>query len=72
MSVIFLRFSDRPILIQNWVYIFHCVRSDPYPDVLYSEEYQTKMLQVVCCEKFGFFSKPLTHCSYLFWNDQSK
>ena len=51
-----LRFSDWPISIHNWVYIFHRVLSDPYPGVLFSEECQTKKL-LVCCKMFAF-SKP--------------
>ena len=33
--VMYLRFSDWPISIHNWVYIFHRVLSDPYSAVLH-------------------------------------
>ena len=49
-----LRFSNWPISIHNWVYIFHRVLSDPFSDVLCSEECQTKKL-LVCCKMFAFF-----------------
>ena len=42
----FSRFSDWPISIQNWVYIFFNVLSVPYSEVLCSEEFQTKKLLV--------------------------
>ena len=54
MPVICLRFSDWPISIHKWVYIFHRV-FPPYSDVLYSEECQTKKVSVVCCEMFALF-----------------
>ena len=53
MPVLCLRFSDWPISIHNWVYIFHRVLSDPYFDVLYSEECQTKKLSVTFFEIFA-------------------
>ena len=50
MPVTCLHFSDWPISIHNWVYIFHRVLSDPDSDVLCSEECQAKKLLV--CFKF--------------------
>ena len=44
IPVMCLRFSDWPISIQNWVYIFHRVLSNPYSDVLCSEECQAQKL----------------------------
>ena len=53
MPIMCLRFSDWHISIRIWVYIFNCILSDPYPDVLYSEECQANKLQV-CFKKFAF------------------
>ena len=49
-----LRFSDWPISIHNWVYIFPSCFFGTYSDVLCSEECQTKKL-LVCCKMFAFF-----------------
>ena len=49
-----LRFSDWPISIHNWVYIFPSCFFGTYSDVLCSEECQTKRL-LVCCKMFAFF-----------------
>ena len=62
IPVLCLRFSDWPISIHNWVYIFHHVFSDPYSDVLCSEECQTKKL-LVCCTMFAFFKAIFKFCT---------
>ena len=48
-------------IIYNWVYIFHRVLSDPYSDVLCSEECQTRKL-LVCCKMFAFFKAIFNIC----------
>ena len=62
IPVLCLRFSDWPISIHNWVYIFHRVLSNPDSDVLCSEEYQTKKL-FVCCKMFAFFKAIFKFCT---------
>ena len=57
-----MRFSDWPISIDNWVYIFHRVLSDPYSDVLWSEEGRTNRL-LVCCKMFAFFKAIFKLCT---------
>ena len=39
------------------------VLSDPYYDVLYYEECQTKKFLVVCCEIFAFFKAIFKFCT---------
>ena len=51
-----------PISIHNWVYIFHHVLSDPYSDVLCSEECQKQKL-LVCCKMFPFFEAIFKFCT---------
>ena len=58
-----LRFSNWPISIHNWKYIFHRVLSDPYSDVLCSEECQTKKLLAVCCKMFAFLNGIFKFCT---------
>ena len=62
MPVMCLRFSDLPILIHNWVCIFHRVLSHPNSDVLYCENYQTKKPSG-CYEMFTFSKATLLHLS---------
>ena len=62
MPVTCLHFSDWPISIHNWVYIFHRVLSDPDSDVLCSEECQAKKL-LVCCKMFAFFKAIFKFCT---------
>ena len=51
IPVLCLHFSEWPISIHNWVYIFHSVLSDPDIDILCSEECQMKKL-LVCFSCF--------------------
>ena len=57
-----LRFSDWPISIHNWVYIFPSCFFGTYSDVLCSEECQTKKL-LVCCKMFAFFKAIFKFCT---------
>ena len=54
MAVTCFCFSDQPISIHYWVYIFHFVLPEPYFYVLHSEEWQMKKLPEVCYEMFAF------------------
>ena len=62
IPVLCLRFSDWPISIHNWVYIFPSCFFGTYSDVLCSEECQTKKL-LVNCKMFAFFKAIFKFCT---------